>query len=787
LDTPDDTRTENEIRQGVDLPRRDLEIREGGGSKGIVIPNLTIVDVESLSQAFQVLWVGAKCRSMASTNANEHSSRSHTIFTLYVQCSNDEKHISSKISLVDLAGSEKWSSSQLAKLHQDRVKESIAINKSLSALGKCVAALSNKNTTGHVPYRDSKLTRYLQDSLGGNSRTLFLVTLNQSYRSIEETVSTLQFADRAMKVQVYATANSSRRSSQASSDSMLAKLAKENEILLHVIKNLSDRYTSKEMKGVVSSSIRLVEGGDLLSSSSSEIAQLSDKIFASLGASRGEGREVSTTPPRNNLLVAAIKDSGDENGKIDNEGEEEEDNDATSTAAANGTPYRNDDDDEVLIDSSHKDNSIIVDEFFKRMTKMESSIDQQTEQFQENQRIFVNTNNQLNLELSEARVEIDRLKASKDTDARTIKELKMNLRIEKNRNEEMEKEMKNLKEVSKRGGRVSVAVPKSTNSGVNGSGGGVGASMISRSSAERRESAPAGGRSKSTSRIGNTSSVRPNASSSSGSSSSSKFASIADSLTDERLLLEAMDLPKSNRLVAQAQKRASSSGIPSYDGQKKSSSRSSVSSSSAAASSSVSVSACAQQQPQYNRPKEKISPTISTSVLSKTRGKSPSPMIKRSLSADNADDYDYTPPSNWDIFSSSVSDKIDLLMQDLEIPASSTISATSLSSSGVPGAVRVAGAAGTTQQRTTNILETKSSSSNNYQQQTKKLKHLWKEMFDTNKRRYYYHNRLTKETTWNQPSVEEMQYRLNNGVIIVPIEEAGGEDDEDGFEYEEIR
>ena len=81
--------------------------------------------------------MGAKSRSVASTNANEYSSRSHTIFTVLLKCTGGKSAgtTSSKITLVDLAGSEKWSSAQLAKLSQERVSESISINKSLSALG----------------------------------------------------------------------------------------------------------------------------------------------------------------------------------------------------------------------------------------------------------------------------------------------------------------------------------------------------------------------------------------------------------------------------------------------------------------------------------------------------------------------------------------------------------------------------------------------------------------------------------------------------------------------------
>ena len=127
-----------------------LDIREDRKG-GIYIPGLTEVDVTDLSQAMQVLWVGAKARSVASTNANEHSSRSHTIFVVRVENVqlSDSGHTVrtfSKLCLVDLAGSEKWSSQQLASFPPERVKELISINKSLSALGNCISALSSKGT-----------------------------------------------------------------------------------------------------------------------------------------------------------------------------------------------------------------------------------------------------------------------------------------------------------------------------------------------------------------------------------------------------------------------------------------------------------------------------------------------------------------------------------------------------------------------------------------------------------------------------------------------------------------
>jgi len=182
-----------------------LDIREDK-KLGILVPGLTEVTVESEEEVFQVLWKGAQNRAMASTNMNERSSRSHTILGVRLVVSNNGLVRRSKINLVDLAGSERYKTHQMAQFSEQRIKELTSINQSLSTLGNCISALTGKGKS-HVPYRNSKLTRLLQDSIGGNCRTMFIVTVSPSAASCEETVSTLQFADRAMKVRVFATSN----------------------------------------------------------------------------------------------------------------------------------------------------------------------------------------------------------------------------------------------------------------------------------------------------------------------------------------------------------------------------------------------------------------------------------------------------------------------------------------------------------------------------------------------------------------------------------------------------
>jgi len=145
---------------------------------------------------------GYKNRSTAATKMNEHSSRSHSIFTIYIETSEESDKFdetlfkAGKLHLVDLAGSEKQKQTQA---NHDRLEEAKKINLSLSALGNVIKALVDGKSK-HVPYRDSKLTRLLQDSLGGNTKTLMVAALSPSNDAYEETLGTLRYADRAKSI-----------------------------------------------------------------------------------------------------------------------------------------------------------------------------------------------------------------------------------------------------------------------------------------------------------------------------------------------------------------------------------------------------------------------------------------------------------------------------------------------------------------------------------------------------------------------------------------------------------
>lgn len=133
----------------------------------------TLVPLNSPSQVQALLQRAQKRRTVAATLMNERSSRSHSVFTLRVTGHNTHtgESCSGSLNLVDLAGSERLNSSGAAN-DKDRLKETQAINKSLSALGDVIAALGNGGDKAHIPYRNSKLTYLLQNSLSGNSKTL---------------------------------------------------------------------------------------------------------------------------------------------------------------------------------------------------------------------------------------------------------------------------------------------------------------------------------------------------------------------------------------------------------------------------------------------------------------------------------------------------------------------------------------------------------------------------------------------------------------------------------------
>ncbi|XP_066558011.1 kinesin-like protein kif7 isoform X1 [Amia ocellicauda] len=196
----------------VETSSKDIHIRED--DKGnIVLCGVKECEVEGLDEVLSLLETGNAARHTGATQMNPHSSRSHTIFTVAMEqrrggsrATNSGTHLlTSKFHFVDLAGSER-----ILKTGNtgERLKESIQINSGLLALGNVIGALGDPKRRGtHIPYRDSKITRILKDSLGGNSKTLMIACISPSSSDFDESLNTLNYAKRAQNIQNRAMVN----------------------------------------------------------------------------------------------------------------------------------------------------------------------------------------------------------------------------------------------------------------------------------------------------------------------------------------------------------------------------------------------------------------------------------------------------------------------------------------------------------------------------------------------------------------------------------------------------
>jgi kinesin family protein 3/17 len=188
--------------------RVNLQIREDK-KKGVFVEGLSEWAVRSPNEIYSLISKGAQYRATASTKMNDVSSRSHAVFIIIVEQMSMVEYTEAesgevnkqmrvgKLNLVDLAGSERLS---VTGATGKRLEECKNINQSLSALGNVISALTEKKLRMHIPYRDSKLTRLLEDSLGGNCKTTMMAMISPAYSSIAESISSLKFANRAKHI-----------------------------------------------------------------------------------------------------------------------------------------------------------------------------------------------------------------------------------------------------------------------------------------------------------------------------------------------------------------------------------------------------------------------------------------------------------------------------------------------------------------------------------------------------------------------------------------------------------
>jgi len=189
------------VRDLIKNSDQKLELKQDGKT-GVFVKDLSSNEVQDEKECFDLLCKGSLNRHVASTDMNDTSSRSHSIFSVTIESSimgeDGQQHIKKgKLNLVDLAGSEK---SKKTGATGATFKEGININLSLSCLGNVISVLVDGNKNSIPPYRDSKLTRMLQDSLGGNSKTIMIAAIGPADYNYEETLSTLRYASRAKSI-----------------------------------------------------------------------------------------------------------------------------------------------------------------------------------------------------------------------------------------------------------------------------------------------------------------------------------------------------------------------------------------------------------------------------------------------------------------------------------------------------------------------------------------------------------------------------------------------------------
>ena len=241
----------------LDSQRKSLPLRENSAG-GVVIAGLTNRDISSPTEALDVLHEGANNRTTAATLMNLTSSRSHAVFTIHLtQKTRAQEQINlvtmSKFTFVDLAGSERM---KKTGAEGERAREGIKINEGLLALGNVINALADEDRFAkekliHVPYRQSKLTRLLQDALGGNSQTFFLACVSPSDSNVSETLSTLRYAHRARNIRNVPTKNLDATTSELQQLSMLTRVL-QTELIKARFQDENDKQTGEQtVTGVV--------------------------------------------------------------------------------------------------------------------------------------------------------------------------------------------------------------------------------------------------------------------------------------------------------------------------------------------------------------------------------------------------------------------------------------------------------------------------------------------------------------------------------------------------------
>ncbi|WBW72544.1 kinesin-8 family plus-end directed microtubule motor Klp6 [Schizosaccharomyces osmophilus] len=248
---------------------KSLTIREDA-DQNISVPGLTCFSPKDLEEVMDIIVRGNNNRTMSPTEANAVSSRSHAVLQIYVhqtpRSNPDGKKLHSVFSFIDLAGSERASAT---KNRGDRLVEGANINRSLLALGNCINSLCDQRRRQHIPYRDSKLTRLLKFSLGGNCKTVMIVCVSPSSQHYDETHNTLKYGNRAKNIKTKVSRNTISVDRHVSEYvRVIYELRQRVSFLQKRISEESNQFlSSKEARKISSREVRMLEARNILKAS----------------------------------------------------------------------------------------------------------------------------------------------------------------------------------------------------------------------------------------------------------------------------------------------------------------------------------------------------------------------------------------------------------------------------------------------------------------------------------------------------------------------------------------
>lgn len=310
------------IRDLLQPQNDNLQVHEEK-SKGVYVKNLSDYYVSSAREVYEIMRQGGAARVVTSTNMNAESSRSHSIFLITISQRNTETGAqkTGNLYLVDLAGSEKVGKTGASGQTLEEAKK---INKSLSALGMVINALTDSKAK-HIPYRDSKLTRILQESLGGNSRTTLIINCSPASYNESETLSTLRFGIRAKSIKNTARVNAELSPTELKN--LLQKAQVANASYQKTIAALQEEIAIWRSGGRVDPADYATAGGDKAAAPPSKKPPPSPTPSASTTPARSmtpvnpaiEGLKELDSRPQTPTVIGLDKDEREEFLKRENE------------------------------------------------------------------------------------------------------------------------------------------------------------------------------------------------------------------------------------------------------------------------------------------------------------------------------------------------------------------------------------------------------------------------------------------------------------------------------------